>query len=136
MKIIYWVTGILLGALILLAIMQTVASERVEVVELHTTDAAGETTTTRLWIVDDEGFQYLRGDSASGWVGRIGNNDTFEMTRGGKTARFSYELRADKATRINDLMRAKYTWGDDFFAAVMGGREDSLPIELHPLDEQ
>lgn len=52
MKILYWsLGGLLLVALLVLG-LQIVASERVEVVELHTLDSAGVEATTRLWVVD------------------------------------------------------------------------------------
>ena len=53
---------------LLFVVLERLAAERVEVVELHTLDEAGEPVTTRLWIVDDEGYQYLRvGSDGSGW---------------------------------------------------------------------
>ena len=49
-------------SLLVVALLITVqiASERVEVVDLLTVDENGDTVSTRLWLVDDDGFQYLR----------------------------------------------------------------------------
>jgi len=133
MKYVYWILATMVGLAALLGILQTVASERVEVVQLHTVDAAGEAVTTRLWVVDDEGFQYLRvGLDGSGWFSRIQANGEFGVTRDGDTGRFTAVLRTDKSDRINELMRQKYTWGDTLIGTLIGGRENSVPIELHP----
>jgi hypothetical protein len=109
-----------------------VASERIEVVELHTIDEAGESVTTRLWIVDDGGFQYLRvGADGAGWFSRIESNGEFEVTRSGIRGLYTTVLRHDKSGLVNDLMRAKYTWGDTVITMLTGTREGSVPIELH-----
>ena len=134
MKYVYWGFGIVLGLIVGLVGLERIAAERVEVVELHTLDESGETVTTRLWLVDDEGYQYLRvGGDGSGWFSRIQASDSIEVTRNGTTASYEVVLRQDKSDRINDLMQEKYTWGDSFIGALVGSRENSIPIELHPL---
>ena len=55
MKYLVWVIAVPLGLALAFLVVQTLASERVEVVELYTTDEAGEQQTTRLWVMDDEG---------------------------------------------------------------------------------
>lgn len=135
MKYIYWAVGVVILLLVGLIGLQIVASERVEVVELHTIDAEGEEQTTRLWIVDDEGYSYLRaGDDGSGWFSRLQANGEFELTRNGETRRYEAVLRHDKSALINQLMQEKYTWGDSVIGAMLGSRENSIPVELHPLD--
>ncbi|GAB5500866.1 MAG: hypothetical protein PsegKO_31770 [Pseudohongiellaceae bacterium] len=115
-------------------ILQRLASERVEVVELHTVDAAGEPVTTRLWVVDDGGYQYLRvGGDGSGWFSRLQAMPSVELSRDGQRARYEPVLRPDKSARINELMQAKYSWGDSVIAALVGSRDGSIPIELQPL---
>ena len=72
MKIFRWILGSVVGLVVLVFVLQLVASERVEVVELHTLDEQGEEVITRLWVVDDSGYQYLRvGEGGSGWYSRI-----------------------------------------------------------------
>jgi len=134
MKTLLWI----LGGLVALAVgalgLERLAAERVEVVQLHTLDAQGEEASTRLWIVDDAGFAYLRvGADGSGWFERLSANATIDLTRNGETRRYRPVLRRDKSARINALMRDKYTWGDEFIAVLTGGREGAIPIELHPL---
>lgn len=130
--------GVVLGSLVLLVAVlvgvERLAAERVEVVELHTVDAAGDAVTTRLWVVDDDGYQYLRvGADGSGWFSRLKAMDAVELTRAGERAAYTTVLRPDKSERINDLMQSKYTWGDSFIAALVGSREGSIPVELRPL---
>jgi len=132
MKILYWMLGSIVGLIVLLLVLQTVASERIEVVELHTIDTKGEAVTTRLWIMDHGGFQYLRvGSEGSGWFSRLSANKTISLTRNGKTKNYEAITRPEKSGIINKLMYEKYTWGDTFFATLFGGREGSIPIELH-----
>jgi len=135
MKYIYRLLGLIVILLATVVVLNIAASERVEVVELHTIDEVGEAQTTRLWVVDDEGFAYLRtGADGSGWFTRLQSNGEFEVTRNGETRRYEAVLRHDKSARINQLMQDKYTWGDDFIGLMVGSREDSIPIELHPID--
>ncbi len=135
MKKIYWALGIVFGLGLAVVGLQLAASERVEVVELHTTDEAGEPVTTRLWVVDDAGYQYLRvGGDGSSWFSRLQANGEFQVTRNSDTAIYIAVLRDDKSDRINELMQEKYTWGDTVIGYLVGSREGSIPIELHRLD--
>ncbi len=130
--------GLLLACVVVLLLLvftgQRLASERVEVVELHAPDEAGQMVTTRLWVVDDAGYAYLRvGASGSGWFDRLQAAPAIELTRNGERRRYRAETRPEKSATINDLMQAKYTWGDSFMAVLAGSREGSIPIELQPL---
>ena len=132
LKIVKWLLGSITGIVVVLLILQTVASERVEVVQLHTLDEQGEEVTTRLWVVDDDGYQYLRvGATGSGWFTRLQAHEDFEVTRNDRRYTYRAELREEKSEAINILMQDKYTWGDTFFAIMTGSREGSIPIELH-----
>ena len=134
MNKLHWGIEIFVCLLLLVAGLERMAAERVEVVELHTTDESREHQTTRLWIVDDEGFQYLRvGADGSGWFNRILSSNAVELTRNGETIRYRTVLREDKSNRINARMQAKYTWSDTNIGSLVGGRDDSIPIELRPL---
>jgi len=98
-KITFWLLGVSVGLFVIILFAQMVASERVEVVELHALDDLGERVTTRLWIVDDEGFQYLRvGGAGSAWYRRIKANETVELTRYGETLSYTTQDRPKKAS--------------------------------------
>ncbi len=135
MKYLLWAIGVPIGLVLALLVVQTLASERVEVIDLYTTDESGEIQATRLWIMDDEGYQYLRvGADGSGWFSRILQNGEIDVGRNGITATYTVVQRPDKSERINQMMQEKYTWGDTFFATVLGSREGSIPLELHRVD--
>ncbi len=132
MKIIAWITGVILTLVIAVFGLQMLASERVEVIELHAADSNGEMQTTRLWIVDHDGYQYLRGDNNSGWYQRIRETGSFKVTRGNETVDYTFELRPEKVDTINQLFHDKYTWGDEVIDILIGGREGALAIQLNP----
>tara|TARA_R110002167_G_scaffold184071_2_gene384492 strand:+ start:171 stop:578 length:408 start_codon:yes stop_codon:yes gene_type:complete len=134
MKILFWSAGIFFGLFLLgLGVVQ-IASERIEVVEMHTLDEQGELMSTRLWIVDDDELQYLRSNNGTSlWFRRIQENPSFEVTRNGTTVVYTAELRRDKRDRINALMHEKYTWGDSLISAITGTQDAAIPVELHPL---
>ncbi len=135
MKYLLWAIGVPVGLALAFLVVQTLASERVEVVELTTIDEAGEPQTTRLWVMDDEGFQYLRvGADGSGWFSRILQNGEIQVRRGDTTTNYTVQQRPEKSEKINAMMQEKYTWGDSFFAIVLGSRDGSIPLELHPVN--
>ena len=135
MKYVLWAIGVPASLALVFLAVQTLASERVEVIDLYTTDELGEMQATRLWVMDDEGYQYLRvGADGSGWFDRVLQNGEIKVGRNGTTASYTVVQRADKSERINDMMQEKYTWGDTFFATILGSRDGSIPLELHPVN--
>lgn len=135
MKYVLWAIGVPASLALVFLAVQTLASERVEVIDLYTTDELGEMQATRLWVMDDEGYQYLRvGADGSGWFDRVLQNGEIKVGRNGTTASYTVVQRADKSERINDMMQEKYTWGDTFFATLLGSRDGSIPLELHPVN--
>ena len=121
----------LVSLIIVIYLVQLIASERVEVVELHTLNNEGEEIITRLWVVDDEGYQYLRvGADGSGWFDRLRAAEMVDITRNGRRYSYSWTTRQSKSAQINELMREKYGWGDSFIGHLTGGRDGSIPIEL------
>lgn len=122
---------LLVSLIILLYLIQLIASERVEVVELHTLNIEGEEIITRLWVVDYGGYQYLRvGADGSGWFDRLREVEMVDITRNGRRYSYSWTTRHSKSAQINLLMRDKYGWGDSFIGYLTGGRGGSTPIEL------
>ena len=122
---------LLVSLIIVIYLVQLIASERVEVVELHTLNNEGEEIITRLWVVDDEGYQYLRvGADGSGWFDRLREAEMVDITRNGRRYSYSWTTRQSKSAQINLLMRGKYGWGDSFIGYLTGGRDGSIPVEL------
>ncbi len=114
-------------------ILQGVASESGEVVVLSTQGSAGEPEETRLWVVDLDGFQYLRaGQADSGWFKRLSSTPRVGVERG--DVRMAYDARPEPELRdeVNDLMRAKYGWADEFIGTLFG-RDGATPVRLVPV---
>ena len=118
---------VLFGGLMLL---QLVASESGEVVVVETTNAEGQVEETRLWVVDHDQAQWLRsGSPMAGWYQRLEANPQVSVERAGEV--FTAQARPDVSQRgvINELMREKYGWADQFIS-LMFGRDDAIAIEL------
>jgi len=132
MKYILWLVGVVLGLALIIGGLQIVASERVEVVQLHTVNEAGEEVVTRLWVVDYDGHAYLRGDTDSEWFQRLQSSGKFTLIRGEQTGDFTHQVKNENLGTINELMREKYTWGDQVIEMAVGSRAASNAIELTP----
>lgn len=132
MKRFLWIAGVLLALALGFGLLQYAASERVEVVLLHTQNEQGEQVTTRLWVVDHEGHPWLRGASGSGWFARLRASDAISLTRNGNTMTYSYRIRNENLATIHQLMREKYTWGDQLVSLMSGDGTGSNAIELIP----
>jgi hypothetical protein len=133
MKLVRILTGILL-ALAVLAGGYFALAESGEVVVLETYDAAGAHT-TRVWVVDDAGFAWLRtGDPQSPWLTRLRANPEVAVTRGGERHVFRAVPVADDATRdrINALTLEKYGLAEEILRALMMDPAGTTPIRLGP----
>jgi len=109
------------------------ASERIEVVVLHTHDASGAAHDTRLWVVDHDGSPWLRAGSVeSKWYKRVAADPQIGLTRGATELRYHATPVPAARDVINDLMRAKYGWGDLFIGWMIGGRDTAIPVRLDP----
>jgi hypothetical protein len=132
MKYILWLVGIVLGLALIIGGLQIVASERVEVVQLHTINKTGEEVVTRLWVVDYDGHAYLRGDTDSEWFKRLQSSSKITLIRGALAGNFTHRVKNENIDTINELMREKYTWGDRVIEMATGSRAASNAIELTP----
>ncbi|HAJ76753.1 MAG TPA: hypothetical protein DCM64_09895 [Gammaproteobacteria bacterium] len=134
MKYVIWVVGILATIFIVNIAILVIGAEGVVVVQLHASNQDGKMVTTRLWVVDDEGYQYLR--SASGtkeWLGYVAEGREFTLTRNGETASYTAVQCPDKRVRINELMQEKYTWANSGLLRSTDGGVNAIPVELHPV---
>ena len=123
----------LLGALVALFLIMMagsmIASESGEVVTLRTPDPVTE---TRVWVVDEDGKQWLRaGSPSSSWLAAIQKNPAVEAERDGNAATYTAVPDVASRDRINDLMAAKYGWADAYIGMLFG-RDDATPIRLDP----
>ena len=128
-----WLVRALVALLVLGALygaLNYLASERVEVVTLHTVDAAGQPKDTHIWIVDRQGAAFIRTREGSGWYARLAAAPSFELTRGAVRARYTAVSHPELRDEINTQFRDKYGWGDAFISFTLGGRDDAIALEL------
>lgn len=120
-------------ALALYAAAAVGLSEMGEVVVLHSRDAQGGVHRTRLWVVDDRGFAWLRGAPDRGWYRRVVDRPTVEVERGGATQSFlAVPVDApDTAARIDRLMADKYG-AADWMVRSLGRTAGAVPVRLEP----
>lgn len=108
-----------------------------EVVTLHTASPDGEVT-TRIWIVDDTGYAWLRaGVPENGWLLRIDANPDVVVERGGESLRFrAVPVRNDPAVRdrIHARMRQDYGLADRI-VSLLRDASKSVPVRLDPIAE-
>lgn len=134
MKALQWI-GVALGVLVVASgALYFVMAERVEVVVLHTRDAAGEHE-TRLWIVDEAGSAWLRtsADNAS-WLPRLRATPAIEVERQEVLQPFTAVVLADPATvaRIDERTLAKYGWSESLLRVLMPEGHAQVAIRLDP----
>lgn len=114
-------------------ILQGVASESGEVVVLSTQGSGDEPEETRLWVVDLDGFQYLRaGQPESAWLKRLQATPRVGVERGDDRMAYDAVPEPERRDEINALMATKYGWADAFIGALFG-RDDATPVRLVPV---
>jgi hypothetical protein len=130
MKIIFRLLAILALIIVGLLLLQQIAAESGEVVTLTTEDDVGALETTRLWIVELEGRQYLRaGMPQAGWYQRLLGNPNVRMQRGDVQQAYMAVPDLARTPEIDGLMREKYGWADAYIGFLFG-REESVPVRL------
>ena len=82
--------------------------------------------------MDLDGVQYLRASPDSGWYQRLVAEPDARLERGGSSAAYRTEARLDLADEVNGLMHEKYGWRDTYIEALIGGRDDAVPVALIP----
>ena len=109
-----------------------------EVVVLHTTDAAGATHGTRLWIVEHDGSLWLRAGaravgSRGSWYARLRAQPVVELERGGR--RHTLRALPEPAARaaVNARMREAYGLADHVIATFRDPAS-SMPVRLASVD--
>jgi hypothetical protein len=133
MRLLAWLVGAVLMLAVGVGLLQIIASETGEVVVLTTLD--GESArTTRLWVVDHDGGQWLRGGPGSGWYQRLLSQPAVELERGGETRSYLAEPVPAMAATINAQMAAKYGWRDRAVSLFSGDRSDAVTVRLNAAD--
>ncbi len=103
-----------------------------EVVQLHTRGADGADHTTPLWVVDHEGFAYLRaGDRSASWFERLSREPQVRVDRGGKATAYQAVPAPELTPRIDELMAEKYGLADRFVGLIRNPA-NSMAVRLVP----
>jgi hypothetical protein len=108
-----------------------------EVVTVHTAEPDGGTRSTRLWIVDDDGYAWLRaGLGRVPWVDQAAAAGHLTMLRNEEEARYRVVLLDDPETRdrVHALMREKYGLFDGYIDLIRDG-SGSTAVRLERVDE-
>lgn len=104
-----------------------------EVVTLWTRDAAGREYDTPLWIVEDDGSQWLRaGSTDSAWYQRLEQHPTIVLERGGDKHRYEAIPMPHRTERINQRMAEEYGAADRLIAFFMD-RDQAMAVRLDPI---
>lgn len=132
MKLLLKILAGLLLAIVALFALQMVASESGEVVVLTTTDDAGASQETRLWVVELNGAWYLRaGSGQAGWFQRLSARPDVTVIRNDAPASYRAQPSVAERDAVNALMADKYGWADRFIGWLFG-RDDAVPVLITP----
>ena len=131
MRVVIKLVAALFALVVVIFVVQGIASETGEVVVLTTQDqTTNEPVTTRLWVVDHEGAMWLRGDMQSGWSQRaLAQPEPVQLERANVVYTLVVTAQPAQVTLVNQLMRQKYGWRDQLIS-VMAPREDSVALRL------
>ncbi len=135
MKVVAYLASGIVVLLIALLASVFIASESGEVVVFESTDDEGAGLTTRLWVVEHAGHQWLRaGNPDSAWLANIRSHGQVMLTRGDETRSYRAVPATDAATRnqINALILQKYPGADKYLQFLMLDRTQSIPVRLEP----
>jgi hypothetical protein len=134
MKVMYWLLGIILGLPLLYLAAIYVASELGgEVVTLNRTDANGEMSQVRIWIVDSDGKSWVEhGDSDAPWITRLAQSPELVLTRAGNETHYAGTPDRDAHDLYHKLRREKYGLGDQVIELLTGSSDDceGVPVRL------
>ena len=126
--------GRILGLLLLVLVGVVVFAGELggEVVTLRTQDNIGRPVETKLWVVDDAGFQWLRaGNPEATWFQQLQKAPQIEVDRAGTTGRYTAVVVEGARERVNALMAERYGWADRL-VSLFADRSKAMPIRLEP----
>jgi len=127
-----FIAASLVALLVLLVGLQMFAAENGEVVVITTRDTTGGEHHTSLWIVDADGYQWLRcGWAKSAWYARLTQTPSLDLLRHGVHAPYNIEAVPAQLPEINRLMHEKYGWADTY-VGILFPHDRSVPIRLDP----
>ena len=108
-----------------------------EVVTVETEEPEGSTRKTRLWVVDDGDFAWLRaGMGPVPWLDQAARKGTLVMIRGGDREVYAVTVFDDPVSRhhIHAMMREKYGANDRYIDLIRDG-DRSVAVRLERINE-
>jgi len=134
MKSIIKVLATVVAVMLVWYMAQLIASETGEVVILTTTNSAGDTAETRLWVFEHEGLQYLRaGYADSGWYKKLLSDPSVSVTRNEVSLSYTAIPAPELRDLGNQIMRDKYGWRDSYISLFFS-RDTTIPVRLDPIN--
>jgi hypothetical protein len=134
MKVFYWLLGVLLGIPTLLMLAVYGASELGgEVVTLDRTEANGEVSPVRIWIVDSDGASWIEhGAPDSAYITRLSRAPNLVLNRAGRATHYVGTPDRDSHDLYHRLRREKYGIADQIVQLATGSAEEcpGVPIRL------
>lgn len=134
--------GAVVGVIVLAFAGVVAVWESGEVVELHSRDEAGNYISTRLWVIDLQGYPSVHSRPSARRTARILANPRVQLVRGGRTecrdAELLYESSLSKDVRQDAarLIEEKYgfrPYASYVLGAMLGGSpEEAILVRLKP----
>jgi hypothetical protein len=128
---------LLLGLGLFWAACQVGKAATTDVAILQVPDIENSDRFVTLWEVEDGGWIWLRAARPDRkWLGWIEKRSQVKLEVDGKTGRYTAEIMDDPDAheRVDQLMRAKYTWADQIRELLLGS--DTVPVRLTPIEPQ
>jgi hypothetical protein len=107
----------------------------VAVVETH--GAHGDTRSTHVWYVDDDGERWLEaGTPDNGWFVDVRVDPSLTLSTAEGSARYRAHPVENPVVhqRIRSLIRQKYGWRDRWVGFLIVDSSGSIPVRLEPID--
>lgn len=134
MKIVYWLTGlVVLVALLPLFVIYAASELGGEVVTLDRVEPAGDISRVRIWIVDQNGTSWIEhADADSFWMTQLAKAASVVLSRGGQTNTYIGTPDRDSHDLYHRLRGEKYGWADSTVALFSGSAADceGIPVRL------
>jgi hypothetical protein len=134
LKALYWLVGIVLGIPLIYVVLLYGSSELGgEVVTLDRTEASGEVSQVRIWIVDDGDSSWVEHqDPSAFWITRLAESPNVTLARGGETATYIGQPDPGSHDLYHQLRQEKYSWADQVIAALTGNTSEcqGVPVRL------
>lgn len=134
MKVIYWLVAIVVSIpLVLLAVIYGASELGGEVVTLDRSTPSGETSSVRIWIVDDGNSSLIEhGDADSFWMKQLADSPQLKLIRGDGTANYVGTTDGDSHDLYHRLRREKYGWADQVVGFFSGDVAEcqGIPVRL------